>query len=52
MKITRIFVPAAWCAWLWAQVATDANQSYQTRGRPQSHCGEPGSLDRDSTLRH
>jgi predicted methyltransferase len=55
MKIIRIFALAACCAALWAplwpQVATDANQRYQTPEGRQAIAASLGNPERDATER-
>lgn len=51
MRIRRVLLIAAFCSGAWAQVATDANQRYQTpEGRQQIAAGL-GSIGRDATER-
>ncbi|HLY15993.1 MAG TPA: methyltransferase domain-containing protein [Bryobacteraceae bacterium] len=51
MKIYRLVLPAAFCATLWAQVAKDANERYQTAEGRKSIAAGLGSPGRDATER-
>jgi predicted methyltransferase len=51
MKIARIILLAACCTVLWAQVATDANQRYQTAEGRKTIAASLGNPERDATER-